>query len=165
MNQDVANAMRFYIVQNKFMEAAYKEALKAYQKGEVPVGCVIVQAGKIVARGHNLRETKQNSLAHAEIIAINKACKKIGFWRLDDVELYVTLEPCPMCTGAILQARIPKVYFGALDRRNGSVVSNAKLLDGIYTQKVNYEYLPDSRFSLIITNFFKEMRQNKHETN
>lgn len=149
---------------NKFMEAAYKEALKAYKKNEVPVGAVIVRDGKIIARGHNLRESKQNSLAHAEIIAIAKACKKIGFWRLDDVEIYVTLEPCPMCTGAIIQSRIPRLYFGALDKRNGSVVSNLKMLDNVYTHKVDYVYEQDLRFSQILTNFFKEMRSKKNES-
>ncbi len=149
---------------NKFMEAAYKEALKAYKKNEVPVGAVIVRDGKIIARGHNLRESKQNSLAHAEIIAIAKACKKIGFWRLDDVEIYVTLEPCPMCTGAIIQSRIPRLYFGALDKRNGSVISNLKMLDNVYTHKVNYVYEQDLRFSQILTDFFKEMRSKKNES-
>lgn len=149
---------------NKFMEAAYKEALKAYKKNEVPVGAVIVRDGKIIARGHNLRESKQNSLAHAEIIAIAKACKKIGFWRLDDVEIYVTLEPCPMCTGAIIQSRIPRLYFGALDKRNGSVISNLKMLDNVYTHKVDYVYEQDLRFSQILTNFFKEMRSKKNES-
>lgn len=149
---------------NKFMEAAYKEALKAYKKNEVPVGAVIVRDGKIIARGHNLRESKQNSLAHAEIIAIAKACKKIGFWRLDDVEIYVTLEPCPMCTGAIIQSRIPRLYFGALDKRNGSIISNLRMLDNVYTHKVDYVYEQDLRFSQILTNFFKEMRSKKNES-
>lgn len=146
---------------NKFLKEAYKEAFKAYGKGEVPVGCVIVRDDKIIARGHNLRETKEDSLAHAEIIAIRKACKKTGFWRLDDCDIYVTLEPCPMCTGAIIQARIKNLYFGSLDKRNGSVISNACLLDGIYPHQVNYFYKYEKECSEILSNFFKELRENK----
>ncbi|MFC1496345.1 nucleoside deaminase [Candidatus Margulisiibacteriota bacterium] len=97
------------------MQAALNEAQKARSKEEVPIGCVIVKNGKIIARGHNLRETKKDPLAHAELIAIKKASKKIGDWRLNMCELFVTLEPCPLCAQAIIQARIPKVYFGTPD--------------------------------------------------
>ena len=95
----------------KYMKEALKEAKKALAKDEVPIGAVIVLEDKIIARGHNLRETKMNSLNHAEIIAIDKACKKLNNFRLEDCELYVTLEPCLMCSGAIVQSRIKKVYF------------------------------------------------------
>ena len=100
-----------------YMKEAIKEAMKAEQKDEVPIGAVIVKDGKIIARAHNTRETKQISTHHAEINCIEKACKKIGFWRLDDCELYVTLEPCPMCASAIKQARIKNVY-SALSNKN-----------------------------------------------
>lgn len=97
------------------MTKAINEAKKAEKKDEVPIGCIIVKDGKIIGRGHNLRESKKDPLAHAEIIAIQKAAKKIGNWRLNECELYVTLEPCPMCAWAIIQSRIPKVYFGTSD--------------------------------------------------
>ena len=102
-----------------FMRQAIKEAMKAELLDEVPIGAVIVHDDKIIARGHNLREKKQSSLAHAEILAIEKACKKIGSWRLEDCVLYVTLEPCPMCAGAIINARIRRLVFGARDPKSG----------------------------------------------
>ena len=102
------------------MKAALKLAQKAADEGEVPVGAVVVCDGKIVGRGRNRRETKKNALHHAEIEAIEKACKKLGGWRLHRCDLYVTLEPCPMCAGAILNARIPRVYYGARDRAMGA---------------------------------------------
>lgn len=121
---------------NCYMELALKEAYKSYKKGDVPVGAVIVKNGKIIAKAHNLKEKKHNPLMHAEIIAINKASKKLKRWRLDDCELYVTMEPCMMCTGAIIQSRIKKVYysienhdFGALknisqDKKYNIVIDN-----------------------------------------
>ena len=112
---------------NKFMDEAYIEAEKARRHDEVPIGAVVVRDGKIISRGRNMREKKQNALLHAEIVAINKACKKLGSWRLDDCELYVTLEPCPMCAGAILNARMSKVVFGAYDKESGYVQSNGQL--------------------------------------
>lgn len=96
---------------NCYMELALKEAYKSYKKGDVPVGAIIVKNGKIIAKAHNLKEKKHNPLMHAEIIAINKASKRLKRWRLDDCELYVTMEPCMMCTGAIIQSRIKKVYY------------------------------------------------------
>ena len=114
--------------EEKFMRAALKEALKAYKKGEVPIGAVIVREGKIVARAHNLREKRQVATAHAEILCIEKACKKLGSWRLDDCEMFVTVEPCPMCAGAVLNARMKKVYFGAFDRKGGAAESNFSIL-------------------------------------
>ena len=97
----------------KFILEALKEARKAFDKNEVPVGAVIVKDGKIIARAHNMRHNKKSPIAHAEVLAIQKACKKVGDWRLDDCILYVTLEPCAMCTGAIINSRIPKVVYGA----------------------------------------------------
>ena len=101
---------------NEFMEEALKEARKALKKQEVPIGAVIVKNGKIIAKGHNVREKRKNALMHAEIIAINKACKKTKDWRLENCSIYVTLEPCPMCAGAIANARIERVFIGAKDK-------------------------------------------------
>ena len=101
--------------QEKYMKAAMTQAKKAYALGEVPIGCVIVHEGKIIGRGYNRRNTDKNTLAHAEITAINKASRKIGDWRLEDCTLYVTLEPCQMCSGAIVQARIPEVVIGCMN--------------------------------------------------
>lgn len=102
-----------------YMKSALKQAEKAFEKDEVPVGCVIVLNGEIIARAYNMREKKQDATAHAEILCIKKACKKLGSFRLCDCELYVTLEPCPMCAGAIINARIKKVFFGAYDKKAG----------------------------------------------
>ncbi len=106
--------------QQKYMKAALRLAQKAAEEGEVPVGAVVVCEGKIVGRGRNRRETKKNALHHAEIEAIEKACRKLGGWRLHKCDLYVTLEPCPMCAGAIINARIKTVYYGAPDPKAGS---------------------------------------------
>ncbi len=113
----------------KYMKAAIKEALKAELIDEVPIGAVIVHDGKIIARAHNLRETKQRSTAHAEILAIEKACKKLNSWRLEGCTLYVTLEPCPMCSGAILQSRIERVVYGAKDPKGGCIESCMQMYD------------------------------------
>ncbi len=151
---------------NKYMMEALKEAKKAYIKGEVPIGAVIVKDGKIIARAHNLRESKNISLAHAEILCIEKACKKLNSWRLDGLDLYVTLEPCPMCAGTIIQSRIRKVYIGAKDLKNGCVGSVTNILDINTTHKVEYEYLEDcEECSSIITKFFRELRKNKQYKN
>jgi len=114
---------------NFFMEEAYAEALMAYELNEVPIGCVIVYKEKIIGRGHNRRNIEGNVLAHAEIIAINHACNFLGDWRLEDCCLYVTIEPCPMCAGAILQARVPIVVYGATNPKAGCVGSIYNLLD------------------------------------
>ncbi|MEE1054647.1 MAG: nucleoside deaminase, partial [Acutalibacteraceae bacterium] len=117
------------------MYEALNLAHEAYAEGEVPVGAVIVKNGKIIATGRNMREKKQNALSHAEIEAINNACKELGSWRLDDCEMYVTLEPCPMCTGAIINARIKTLIFGAYDSRAGSIDSVINLCDYPYNHK------------------------------
>lgn len=111
------------------MKKALAQAQLAASKDEVPIGCVIVYKDKILSRAYNQREKKQSSLAHAEILAIEKACKKLGSWRLEDCTLYVTLEPCPMCTGAIIQSRIPRVVFGAYDPKGGCMGSCTNLLE------------------------------------
>jgi len=113
-----------------YMKEAYNEALLAYELGEIPIGCVIVgPAGEIIGRGHNRRTIEKNVLYHAELIAINQACEYIGDWRLENCRLYVTIEPCPMCAGAILQARVPLVVYGAKNPKAGCVGSIYNLLD------------------------------------
>lgn len=147
-------------MEEKYMKEALKEALKARAKDEVPVGAVIVLNGEIIARGHNKRETKKNSLCHAEIIAIDKACKKLKNFRLENCELYVTLEPCLMCAGAIVQARIKKVVFGASDNKYGmaGTVFNAFELKSNHNVEIKKDVLKDE-CSEILTSFFKEMRE------
>ena len=115
--------------QEKYMKAAMKQAQKAYELGEVPIGCVIVYRGKIIGRGYNRRNTDKNTLSHAEITAINRASKKMGDWRLEDCVLYVTLEPCQMCSGAIVQARIPEVVIGCMNPKAGCAGSILNILE------------------------------------
>ena len=150
-------------MEKKFMKAALKEAKKAYEKLEVPVGAVIVKDGKIIARAHNLKETKYDTTKHAEILAIQKASKKLNSWRLIDCEMYVTLEPCSMCAGALINSRIKKVYIGASDQKTGAVGSVFNLLeDYTFNHKVEYEkgVLQDECES-ILKEFFKELRKIK----
>ena len=146
-----------------FMRAALKEAEKAKLKDEVPIGCVIVKDGKIIARGHNLRESKQQSINHAEIIAIQKACKKVGSWRLEECDLYVTLEPCCMCAGAILQSRIRNVIYGAKDPKGGSIDSTIQMYNqpgfNHYPNVING--ILENECSQILKEFFKEKRLKK----
>lgn len=147
----------------KFMVEAIKEAKKAELIGEVPIGCVIVKDDKIIARGHNLRESKQRSTAHAEIIAIEKACRKLKSWRLEGCSLYVTLEPCPMCSGAILQSRIEHVVYGAKDPKGGCMEScmNMYEVKGFnHYPDVIGGVLEDECGSLLKT-FFKRKREEK----
>ena len=142
------------------MDAAYKEALKAYKSGEVPIGAVIVRGGVIVARGHNVREQKQVATAHAETIAIEKACKKLKSWRLDDCEMYVTVEPCMMCCGAALNARLKNVYYGAEDYNGGAahiVSAGEKVFLNSNTQFIKLEN--EQRCSQILTDFFSDRRK------
>ena len=148
------------------MKAALKEAVKAYQLGEVPVGAVIVFNNKIIARGHNTRELSQSVLGHAEINAIKKASKKIGSWRLEDCDIYVTLEPCSMCSGAIIQSRIKNLYFGAYDLKTGACGSVLNLFDYPFNHKVNvYGGIMEEECSRIIKDFFKELRQKNIANN
>ena len=148
---------------DKFMKEAIKEAKKAYGKLEVPIGAVIVKNGKIIARGHNQKEEKADTTMHAEIIAIKKASKKIGAWRLNGCEMYITLEPCPMCAGAIINARLDKIYIGTMDEKNGACGSVTNVLE---EYKQNYkvqkeEGIHQKECEEIIKNFFKELRQRK----
>ena len=147
----------------KYMKEALKEAEKAELIDEVPIGCVIVKDDKIIARGHNQRETKQSPIGHAEIVVINKAAKKLNSWRLEGCDIYVTLEPCIMCSGAIIQSRINKVYYGASDPKGGALGSSINVLEA-----KNINHHPEvisgvlqEECSKIITNYFKAKRQSK----
>lgn len=146
----------------KYMKIAINEAKKAYKKGEVPVGAVIVKNDEIIAKAYNLRETKKNSLCHAEILAIDKACKKMNNFRLEDCEMYVTLEPCVMCAGAVVQARIKQVYIGALDPKYGAVCSKANIFNLPSNTEVKYiTGLLEQECSDIIKKFFLDLRKSK----
>lgn len=143
----------------KFMLLALEEARIAASEGEVPVGAVIVKDGKVISKGHNKREQKQNALSHAEIEAINSACKKLGSWRLDGCEMYVTLEPCPMCTGAIINSRIKTVIFGAFDKNMGCMDSVINLCDYPLGHKVEvYAGICENECQQVLQEFFKELR-------
>ena len=149
------------------MKEALKEAKKAYDKLEVPVGAVIVKDGKIIARAYNQKEAKNDTTNHAEIIAIRKASKKLGSWRLTDCDLYVTLEPCSMCAGALIQARIRKVYIGAADEKTGACGSVLNLLEDYnFNHKVEVQRdVLKEECENILKNFFKELRKIKKEKN
>ena len=145
-----------------YMKYALSLAEKSAKEGEVPVGAIVVCDGKIVGEGRNRRETVKNALHHAEIEAINDACKNLGGWRLWKCDLYVTLEPCPMCAGAIINSRIKNVYFGATDTKNGAVVSAAQLFDMNFTHKPLYEGgVMEKECSEILSEFFKNLRKQK----
>lgn len=146
-----------------FMKQALKEAEKAYNKLEVPVGAVIVKDGKIIARAHNQKETKTDTTKHAEITVIQKASKKLKSWRLIDCEIYVTLEPCTMCAGAIINSRIKKVYIGAMDEKTGAVGSVLNLFEDY-----KFNHKPETETGIlkkdceeILKSFFKELRRSK----
>ena len=142
-----------------FMKIAIKEALKAEALNEIPVGCIITKDNKIIARGYNKRENDNNSLAHAEIIAINKACKKLNSWRLDGCKMYITLEPCIMCSGAIIQSRIDNLIYGAKDERFGCYQSFLNIFDYKFNHHVNVKSnILEEECSLLIKNFFKKLR-------
>lgn len=153
-------------VQEKYMREALRQAKKAYALGEVPIGCVIVHEGKIIGRGYNRRNTDKNTLAHAEITAINKASKVIGDWRLEDCTLYVTLEPCQMCAGAIVQARIPEVVMGCMNPKAGCAGSILNILD---MPQFNHQVavtkgILEQECSDMLKLFFSELRiRNKAE--
>lgn len=153
-------------VQEKFMREALKQAKKAYALGEVPIGCIIVHEGKIIGRGYNRRNTDKNTLAHAEITAINKASKKIGDWRLEGCTLYVTLEPCQMCAGAIVQARIPEVVMGCMNPKagcGGSILNILQMPQFNHQVQVTRGVL-EQECSDMLKLFFSELRvRNKAE--
>ena len=148
------------------MKAAITEAKKARNIDEVPVGCVIVHNNKIIARGHNTREKDQSVLGHAEINAIKKASKKIGSWRLEECDIYVTLEPCSMCSGAIIQSRIKNLYYGAKDPKTGAAGSVLNLFSYTFNHQVNVVGgIMEEECSRIIKDFFKELRQKNVANN
>ena len=150
-------------MQEKFMKEALKEAKKALELEEIPVGAVIVKDGKIIARGYNKKELKKDATRHAEIIAIEKASKKLDNWRLIDCEMYVTVEPCVMCAGAIISSRIKKVYIGTEDNRMGAVGSVLNLFDDYtFNHKVEYEKgILKKDCESLIKDFFKYLRKKK----
>ena len=153
-------------VQETYMKEALKQAKKAYLLGEVPIGCVIVYQGKIIGRGYNRRNTDKNTLSHAEITAINKASKRIGDWRLEECTLYVTLEPCQMCAGAIVQARIPEVVMGCMNPKAGCVGSVLNILEMLqFNHQVSVTRgILEQECSDMLKTFFTELRKrNKAE--
>lgn len=147
----------------KFMKAAIHEARKAEKLEEVPIGCVIVYEGKIIARGYNRRNTDKNTLAHAELLAIKKASRKLGDWRLEGCTLYVTLEPCQMCAGAIVQARMDKVIIGSMNSKAGCAGSVLNLLQiSAFNHQVELEKgVLEEECSTMLSNFFKTLREKK----
>lgn len=150
----------------KYMKEAVKQAKKAYALGEVPIGCVIVHDGKIIGRGYNRRNTDKSTLSHAEIIAIKKASKAVGDWRLEECTLYVTLEPCQMCAGAIVQARIPKVVMACMNPKAGCAGSVLNILDmpAFNHQVEAVRGILAQECETLLKTFFKELRlRNKAE--
>lgn len=149
----------------KFMKQALKEAQKSYDKEEIPVGAVIVKDGKIIARGHNLKETRNDTTNHAEIIAIKKASKKLKTWRLTGCTMYVTLEPCTMCAGALIQARLDKVIIGTMDEKTGACGSVLNILENYkFNHIVEVEKsVMETECKEILQKFFKELREKKKE--
>ena len=146
-------------MQNKFMKAALKCAQKAFDDGEVPIGAVVVCDGKIISRGHNRRTKRQIATAHAEIEAIEKACKKLKSWRIPECELYVTLEPCPMCMGAMLNARIKKVYFGAYEAK-GRSLTDQLAASNLVNHRIEVEGgVMKDECAHILSEFFSQMRE------
>ena len=149
--------------QEKYMKAAIRQAKKAYDLLEVPIGCVIVHEGKIIGRGYNRRNTDKNTLAHAEITAINRASKKLGDWRLEGCTLYVTLEPCQMCAGAIVQSRMKKVVIGSMNPKAGCAGSVLNLLQmAQFNHQVEIERgVLEEECSTMLSGFFRELRDKK----
>ncbi len=148
-----------------FMYEAIKEAKKAEEKNEVPIGAVLVLEGEIIARAHNLRETNQNALAHAELLVIDQACQVLGTWRLENASLYVTLEPCPMCAGAVILSRIARVVYGAKDPKGGCAGTFMNLPED---ERFNHrsEVIPsvlEKECGELLTNFFRGIRERKRQ--
>ena len=158
---------RKMIPEEKYMREAIRQAKKAAALGEVPIGCVIEHQGKIIGRGYNRRTTDHSTLDHAEIIAIKKACRSMGDWRLEDCTMYVTLEPCPMCAGAIVQARIPKVVMACMNPKAGCAGSVVDLLhqDGFNHQVETEVGLMGEECSQMLKDFFKELRKRRKAEN
>ncbi len=147
----------------KYMKQAIKQAKKAAAVGDVPIGCVIVYENRIIARGYNKRNAKKTALAHAELLAIEKASKKLGDWRLEDCTMYITLEPCQMCAGAIVQARIPKVVVGAMNKKAGCAGSVLNLFQvPAFNHQVEFvNGVLEQECSEMLSDFFKTLRREK----
>lgn len=147
----------------EFMKEALIEAHKAFALDETPIGAVIVYEGRIIGRGHNRRNTDKNALAHAEVIAISEACEYIGDWRLEECTIYITLEPCPMCSGAIVQARLPKVVFGARSPKAGfgGSVLNILQMDELNHRCEVVEGVCEEEARELLKTYFKQMREKK----
>ena len=157
--------MRKYTEDEKFMKEAIRQAKKAGEIGDVPIGCVIVHEGKIIARGYNKRNKNKTVLAHAELLAMSKACKIIGDWRLEECTMYITLEPCQMCAGAIVQARIPRVVIGSMNPKAGCGGSILNLLE---MQEFNHQVdvtrgVLEEECSEMLSAFYKELRRIQKE--
>ncbi len=152
-------------MENKFMQAALKCAHKAFEEGEVPIGAVVVCDGKIISRGHNRRTKRQIATAHAEIEAIEKACKKLHSWRIPECEIYVTLEPCPMCMGAMLNSRIKKVYFGAYEGKGRSMTTQLAE-SNLVNHKIEVEGgVMEKECAEILSSFFSTVREKSKREN
>lgn len=157
--------MRKLTEDEKYMRAALREAKKAWKLEEVPIGCVIVHEGKIIARGYNRRNTDKNTLSHAELNAIKKASKKLGDWRLEDCTIYITLEPCQMCSGAIVQARITRAVIGSMNAKAGCAGSVLNILE---MPQFNHQVevtrgILEEECSQMLSEFFRELRAKKKE--
>ncbi len=147
----------------KYMKEAIKQAKKAVAAGDVPIGCVIVKDDKIIARGYNKRNARKTTLAHAELLAIEKASRRLGDWRLEECTMYITLEPCQMCAGAIIQARIPRVVVGAMNRKAGCAGSILNLFQvEAFNHQVEFEKgIMEQECSAMLSDFFKSLRERK----
>jgi tRNA(adenine34) deaminase len=146
-----------------YMKEAIEQAKKAEEIGEVPIGAVVVHDGEIISKAHNLRERDQRSIAHAELLAIDEACRKLGTWRLEEVTLYVTLEPCPMCAGAIVLSRVKRVVYGASDPKGGCA---GTLMNLLQEERFNHQAevmsgVLEGECGSMLTNFFRSLRINK----
>lgn len=157
--------MRKYTEDEKFMKEAVRQAKKAEAIGDVPIGCVIVSDGRIIARGYNKRNKNKTVLAHAELLAMSKACRKAGDWRLEDCTMYITLEPCQMCAGAIVQARIPRVVIGSMNPKagcGGSILNLLQMKEFNHQVEVTRGVL-EEECSEMLSAFFRKLRQKKKE--
>ena len=157
--------MRKYTEDEKFMKEAIRQAKKADAIGDVPIGCVIVSDGRIIARGYNKRNRNKTVLAHAELLAMSKACRKAGDWRLEDCTMYITLEPCQMCAGAIVQARIPRVVIGSMNPKagcGGSILNLLQMKEFNHQVEVTRGVL-EEECSEMLSAFFRKLRQKKKE--
>ena len=157
--------MRKYTEDEKFMKEAIRQAKKAEAIGDVPIGCVIVSDGRIIARGYNKRNKNKTVLAHAELLAMSKACRKAGDWRLEDCTMYITLEPCQMCAGAIVQARIPRVVIGSMNPKAGC---GSSILNLLQMKEFNHQVevtrgVLEEECSEMLSAFFRKLRQKKKE--